>query len=84
MIVNIKRQDTKNLESSLAVKLEKILEGVAWLPAVEVMVNPADYDRAFDLLAGIGLPRGNRIELWVECKDMPKPSRFPYVSLENR
>jgi hypothetical protein len=80
----MKRQEAKNLESSLAVKLEKILEGVAWLSAVEVMVNPADYDRAFDLLAGIGLPRGNRIELWVECKDMPKPSRFPYVSLENR
>jgi hypothetical protein len=82
--MNMKRQDAKNLESSLAVKLERILEGVAWLSAVDVLVNPADYDRAFDLLAGIGLPRGNRIELWVECKDMPKPSRFPYVSLENR
>lgn len=82
--VNMKHQDAKNLESSLASELEKILEGIAWLSSVDVMINPADYERAFDLLAEIGLPRGNRIELWVECKDMPKPSRFPYVSLENR
>lgn len=80
----MKHQDAKNLESSLAAKLEEILGRVAWLSSVDVQINPADYDRAFDLLGGIGLPRGNRIELWVECKDMPKPSRFPYVSLENR
>ncbi len=82
--VNIKRQDAKSLESALAVRLEEILEGIAWLSSVDVTINPADYDRAFDLHAEIGLPRGNRIELWVECKDMPKPSRFPYVGLENR
>jgi len=80
----MKLQDAKNLESSLAGKLEEILEAVGWLSSVDVMVNPADYDRAFDLNARIALPRGNRIELWIECKDMPKPSRFPYVSLESR
>jgi hypothetical protein len=80
----MKPQDAKNLESSLASKLEEILGGIAWLSSVEVQVNPADYGRAFDFLAGIALPRGNRIELWVECKDMPKPSRFPYLGLENR
>lgn len=74
----------KNLESSLAMKLEGVLGGIPWLSTVEVMVNPAEYDRAFDLMAAIGLPRGKRIELWIECKDMPRPSRFPYVSLENR
>ena len=79
----MKLQYTKNLESSLADKLEEILESVGWLSSVEVMVNPADYGRAFDLSAWIALSRGNRIELWIECKDMPKPSRFPYVSLEN-
>jgi hypothetical protein len=82
--VNIKHPDAKNLEASLAAKLEEILGGIPWLSSVDVMINPADYDRAFDLLAGIGLPRGSRVELWVECKDMPKPSRFPYVCLENR
>lgn len=82
--MNTRLQDTKNLESSLAAKLEKILGGIAWLSSVEVQVNPAEYQRAFDLMAGIALPRGKRIELWVECKDMPKPSQFPYVGLENR
>ena len=82
--VNMKVHDAKNLESSLASKLEEILGGIVWFSSIEVMVNPADYERDFDLLAGIALPRGNRIELWVECKDMPRPSRFPYVSLENR
>lgn len=80
----MKIHDAKNLESSLASKLEEILGGIVWFSSIEVMVNPADYERAFDLLAWIALPRGNRIELWVECKDMPRPSRFPYVSLENR
>ena len=51
---------------------------------MEVAVNPAAYDRAFDLSARIGLPKGNQVELWVKCKDMPKPSRFPYVNLTNR
>jgi hypothetical protein len=37
--MNMKRQDAKNLESSLAVKLERILEGVAWLSAVDVVVK---------------------------------------------
>jgi len=80
----MKPQSRRNLDSSLASKLEEILGGVAWLSSIEVRVNPAEYERAFDLLAEIGLPRGNRIELWVECKDMPRPSRFPYVNLENR
>ena len=73
----MKPQSPRNLDYSLATKLEGILEGVAWLSSVEVQVNPVEYERAFDLLAEIGLPRGNRIELWVECKDMPRPSRFP-------
>lgn len=80
----MKRPETKTLESSLAAELEKILGGIAWLSTVDVMIDPADYDRVFDLQAGIALPRGKRVELWVECKDVPKPSRFPYVSLENR
>jgi hypothetical protein len=82
--MNMKRQDIKNLESSLAVMLEKILATVPWLSAVDVTINPADYDRAFDLQAKIGLTRGNKIELWVDCKDMPRPSRFPYVSLQQQ
>lgn len=80
----MKLQDARNLGSSLASKLEEMLGGIHWLPSGEVLVNPVEFNRSFDLLMVISLPRGNRIELWIECRDMPKPSRFPYVSLENQ
>jgi len=44
--------------------------------------NPAASDRPFDILGELNLPRTkDRVELWVECKELPRPSQFPYVAL---
>lgn len=56
---------------------------MTWLKGWEVSVNPAAFERAFDLLAKIPLPTRNRVELWIECRDLPRPSQFPYVALRN-
>jgi len=69
------------LEKALAEQLEKLLREIPWLQDVKVVRNPAEYDRAFDLLAFFRLPRGPEIELWVDVQAEPRPSRFPYVAI---
>jgi hypothetical protein len=81
--MNTRRLSGVALEKALAAKLRELLSSVAWLKGWEVSVNPAPFERAFDLLATIPLPTKNRVELWVECRDLPRPSQFPYVALRN-
>ncbi len=69
------------LERALAAKLRELLGSVPWLQDVKVEQNPAHCDRSWDILATVKFPAGNVAELWVECHDLPRPSRFPYVAL---
>lgn len=81
---NVNNPSGTVLESKLAATLRSMLEEVGWLRDWSVEINPAPFDRAFDILARIPLPHANSsAELWIECKDLPRPSRFPYVSLQN-
>src|SRR5258708_37597287 len=81
--MNMRRPAGAALERALADKLRELLSSVAWLQGWKVEVNPAPFERAFDLLATIPLPTKKRVELRVECKDLPRPSQFPYVALRN-
>ena len=70
------------LEKALAAKLEELLRTVPGISDWSINTNPAPFNRAFDLLASGKSPHGPTIELWVECKSDPRPSRFPYVAIE--
>src|SRR5436190_15978622 len=81
--MNIPRLSRLALEKALAGKLRELLESVGWLKDWEVSANPAPFERRFDILAIIPLPTKSRVELWIECKTLPRPSQFPYVTLQN-
>ncbi len=52
---------------------------------MKVWRNPAASDRRFDIMGELQLSgKKDRVELWVECKELPRPSQFPYVNLTNR
>ena len=70
------------LGKALAERLEKLLGQIPWLGEVRVERNPAEYDRAFDLLARFKVTRGPEIELWVDVRPEPRPAQFPYVSMQ--
>jgi len=66
----------------LAEQLGQLLERMPWLSDVKVERNPAEFERAFDLLAKFQVPHGPKIELWVDCHLEPRPSQFPYVAID--
>ena len=80
--MNIRPLSAVALEKALADKLRELLGGIPWLAGVQVERNPAEFQRAFDLLAWFQAPKGPKIELWVDCRAEPRPSQFPYVALE--
>lgn len=80
--VNIEALSPEGLERMLAEKLRELLGCVPWLSNVKVEVNPAEFNRAFDLLARFEVPKGPKIELWVDCRKEPRPSQFPYVAID--
>lgn len=80
---NSTRPKGRALDKALAARLREILGSVPWLRDWKVEVNPAPHDRAFDLFAEIPLRAKNHVELWVQSKDLPRPSQFPYVALRN-
>jgi hypothetical protein len=69
-------------EKALAAKLKELLGTVPGISDWTVDTNPAPFNRAFDLLARGKSPHGPIIELWVDCRSDPRPSRFPYVAIE--
>ena len=69
------------LEKALAQKLVELLESVPWMGEWQVMHNPAQFDRSWDLLATRKVPREPDLELWVDCRADPRPSQFPYVNI---
>src|SRR5439155_3431204 len=80
--VNTTRLSPATLEKALAAKLEELLATVSGISDWTVSTNPAPFNRAFDLLARGKSPHGATIELWVDCRSEPRPSRFPYVAIE--
>ena len=80
--MNIQPLSPAALEKALAAKLRELLTGIPWLPEARVDLNPADFNRIFDLFTRIQMPDGPAIELWVDVKRDPRPAHFPYVNLE--
>lgn len=80
--MNTQALTPRAIEKALREKLLEILGGIAWLQQVDVSANPAEYARAFDLLAIFEMPSGTRVELWIDCHADPRPAQFPYVSLK--
>ena len=80
--MNTSKMGASSLERAAALKLSELLGRVAWLPGWKVEANPAQFDRAFDLLATGKLPSGPEVQLWVDCCTDPRPSRFPYVAVQ--
>jgi hypothetical protein len=80
--VNGPRRSGPALEKALAAKLAELLHTVPGISDWTINTNPAPFNRAFDLLARGKSPHGPTIELWVESKSDPRPSRFPYVAIE--
>lgn len=78
--MNIEALSPRALEDALEKKLRELLESVPWLREISVSRNPAEFDRAFDLLAEFKQRGGPKIELWVECKRDPRPAQFPHVA----
>ena len=76
----------ESLERELEKRLRDILESIPGLGGgVKVWRNPAASDRPFDIMGELEFQRTkDRVELWVECKDLPRPSQFPFVNLRNR
>jgi hypothetical protein len=76
----------ESLERELEKTLREILESIPGLGSgIKVWRNPAASDRPFDIMGELRLPRTkDRVELWVECKELPRPSQFPFVNLRNR
>lgn len=79
------KTDGDSLERALEKQLLKLLESLPGLASdYQVWRNPAASDKSFDIMGEMKLPRtGDKVELRVECKDLPRPSQFPYVNLTN-
>ncbi len=80
--MNTRPASAAALEKALADKLRALLQGISWLPEVQVQPNPTELGRTFDLLASFQVPKGPEIQLWVDCRAEPRPAQFPYVALE--
>lgn len=79
------KKSGESLERELENRLRLLLESIPGLGSgAKVWRNPAASGRPFDIMGELALPRsGEKVELWVECKELPRPSRFPYVALTN-
>jgi len=73
---------TADLETALVARLRDLLHQIPWLGDWKVETNPADYERAFDLLAIGKPPQGPEVQLWVDSHADPRPSLFPYVNIQ--
>jgi len=75
----------ESLERELESRLRLMLEAIPGFGAgVKVWRNPAVSRKPFDIMGELELPgTGDRVELWVDCQELPRPSRFPYVALTN-
>lgn len=70
------------LERALVERLEKLLAGLGGGEGLSVVRNPAEFAKAFDLLAKFKLEKGPEVEWWVDIRMSPRPAQFPYVAVE--
>lgn len=75
----------ESLERELESRLRLLLESIPGMDGgIKVWRNPVSSGGPFDIMGELELPRtGDKVELWVDCKELPRPSRFPYVALTN-
>lgn len=76
----------RSTERALERQLRVLLESIPGLGGnVKVERNPATLERVYDICAKIDLPRiKDKVELWVECKELPRPSQFPHIAMSRR
>ena len=80
--VNIaKRPASLAVEERLVAKLRELLEGINWLGGWSLRRFSPAGDLGFDFLVKLPRPNGGKVELWVQCKNDPRPSQFPYASV---
>lgn len=65
-------------------RLRAILSGVTWLKNIKTWRNPSPALRAFDICASFEVPGGNKVDLWVQCHELPRPSQFPFAAHRNQ
>ncbi len=80
--VNVDWHSASALEKALGERVRQLLETIPWLQDIRLSSNPAPFERAFDLLASFRVPNGPEVELWIDCRAEPRPSHFPYVSVD--
>lgn len=78
-----------SLERALEDRLRSLLESIPGFGSgTHVWRNPAASGRPFDIMGELEIPRtpdkSDKVELWVECKNLPRPSQFPFVNLRNK
>jgi len=70
-------------EVDFADAIRRILATVPWLQEVRTQLNPAPFERVFDIMTRFRVPqRGPEVELWIDVQRDPRPSQFPYVCME--
>lgn len=76
------KKEIANIEKGLSQAFETLLASIPGVEVVSVSRNPAPFERAFDINARVKLPKsGDEVEFWVECRDVPRPSQFPYTTI---
>ena len=68
------------LEKAAAERLRQLLGSVSWLKGWVVERDSLRRDEGFDLLVRLPVYDREPIQLLVQCKADPRPSRFPYIS----
>jgi hypothetical protein len=80
--VNTTKERISPLETRAGEVLLSVLNCATGFEKWRVVHNPAQFNRAFDFFAAGRSDAGATIELWVEFREDPRPSLFPYVNIE--
>jgi hypothetical protein len=80
------KQDPNSLERKLEMQLRSLLETIPEIASeAKVWRNPAASHRPFGIMGELNISRsGDKVELWVECNDLPRPSQFPFANLRHQ
>ena len=80
--MNTARPSPSTIVKALGERLRQLLESIPWLQDIRLSANPTPFGRAFDLMASFRVPKGPKVELWIDCRADPRPAHFPYVSVD--
>ncbi|MFT5622711.1 MAG: hypothetical protein ACI9FZ_000636 [Bacteroidia bacterium] len=73
-----------NLEQQLMEQLRELLSNVDCVDQIDVLPVGNSPDLGYDIVATLRPPDGNGADLLVECKELPRPSQFPFAQQESR